>query len=87
MNDDRDMYYNTYGYSSVFPNPMNPMINNQNMPMPYMNQNNELENRLSRMERQIKRLDQRVSRLENPTGYNQTNYNQYTEPDNSMYMM
>ena len=73
MNDDRDMYYNTYGYSSVFPNPMNPMMNNQNMPMPYMNQNNELENRLSR--------------LENPTGYNQTNYNQYTEPDNSMYMM
>ena len=49
MNDDRDMYYNTYGYSSVFPNPMNPMMNNQNMPMPYMNQNNELENRLSRM--------------------------------------
>jgi predicted RNase H-like nuclease (RuvC/YqgF family) len=79
MNNDRDMYYNTYGYSSVFPNPM---MNSQNMPMAYMNQNNELENRLSRMERQIKRLDQRLSRLENPT-----NYNQYTEPDTSMYMM
>ena len=45
MTNDRDMYYNTYGYSSAFPNPM---MNNQNMPntaMPYMNLNNELENR------------------------------------------
>ena len=81
MTNDRDMYYNTYGYSSAFPNPM---MNNQNMPntaMPYMNLNNELENRLSRIERQIKKLEQRISRLENPSGYNQ-----YNEPDNSMYM-
>ena len=39
-------------------------------------------NRLSRIERQIKKLEQRISRLENPSGYNQ-----YNEPDNSMYMM
>lgn len=79
MNDDRDMYYNTYGYSSLFPNPI---MNNQNIPIPFMNQNNELEIRLNKMEKQIKKLEQRISRLENPT-----NYNQYIEPDNSIYMM
>lgn len=75
MPNERDMYYNTYGYSSILPSPM---MNNQNQ-LPYMNQNNELESRLNRIERQIKRLDQRISRLENPNGYNDT--------DNSMYMM
>ena len=73
----RDMFYNSYGYSSGFPNQMfqpNMMFPTQN------NQVNDLESRLNRIERQINRLNQRVTRLESPT-------NTYNEPDNNLYML
>lgn len=78
--DNRDMFYNSYGYSSGFP--MNQMFQ-PNMMFP--NQNNQmsdLDNRLNRIERQINRLNQRVTRLETPN-----NTNIYSEPDNNLYML
>lgn len=80
--DNRDMFYNSYGYSTGnFPN--NQMFQ-PNMMFP--NQNNsmmDLENRLNRIERQINRLNQRVTRLETPS----SNNNLYNEPDNNLYML
>lgn len=76
--DNRDMFYNSYGYSSGFPNqmfPPNMMFPNQN------NITNDLENRLNRIEKQINRLNQRITRLESP------NNNIYNEPDNNLYMI
>lgn len=78
--DNRDMFYNSYGYSSGYP--MNPMMQ-PNMMFP--NSNNysmDIGNRLTRIEKQINRLNQRVSRLESPN-----NTNIYTEPDNNLYML
>ena len=76
----RDMFYNSYGYSSGFP--INQMFQpNMNFP----NQNNQLadiDNRLNRIEKQINRLNQRISRLESPN-----NNNIYSEPDNNLYML
>ena len=78
--DNRDMFYNSYGYSSGFPNPQmfqpNMMFPNQN------NQVMDIDNRLTRIEKQINRLNQRVTRLETPN-----NSNIYTEPDNNLYML
>ena len=76
----RDMFYNSYGYSSGYP--QNQMFQ-PNMIFP--NQNNigsDIELRLTRIEKQINRLNQRVSRLESPN-----NTNIYTEPDNNLYML
>lgn len=50
-----------------------------NTPIP----NNDLFYRLNDLENKIKKLEQRISRLEN----NKDNYNNYTEPDTSMYMI
>ena len=78
--DNRDMFYNSYGYSSGFPNQM--FQPNMNMMFPNQNNSyNDLENRLNRIERQINRLNQRVTRLESP------NNNIYNEPDNNLYML
>lgn len=78
--DNRDMFYNSYGYSSGYPNQMF-QPNMANMMFPNQsNQFNDLENRLNRMERQINRLNQRVTRLETPN-------NTYNEPDNNLYML
>lgn len=76
----RDMFYNSYGYSSGYP--MNQMFQ-PNLIFP--NQNNsmiDLDNKLNNIEKQINRLNQRVTRLEN-----QNNSNIYNEPDNNMYML
>jgi len=76
----RDMFYNSYGYSSGFP--MNQMFQ-PNMMFP--NQNNQMmdiDNRLTRIEKQINRLNQRITRLESPN-----NSNIYSEPDNNLYML
>jgi len=73
----RDMFYNSYGYSTGYPNqmfPNNMMFPNQN------NQNSDLETRLNKIERQINRLNQRITRLETPN-------NSYNEPDNNLYML
>ena len=74
--DNRDMFFNTYGYSTGYPNNQmfqpNMMLGNQN------NYNNDLNNRLTLIERQITRLKERVSKLENPN---------YNEPDNNLYML
>jgi len=80
MNNNRDMFYNSYGYSSGYP--MNQMFQ-PNMMFP--NQNvlgMDIENRLNRIEKQINRLNQRVTRLESPN-----NSNIYVEPDNNLYML
>ena len=94
MNNDneRDMYYSGYGYGYM------PMTNptQSNMPMQNWNPNdmtnqsnyatsqfNDITERIGRLERQVKRLDQRLTRLETPYANNQN----YTEPDNNMYMM
>ena len=79
--DNRDMFYNSYGYSSGYP------TNQMMLPnMMFPNQNNnygiDLENRLNRIEKQINRLNQRVTRLESSN-----NSNTYTEPDNNLYML
>lgn len=84
--DNRDMFYNSYGYSSGYP--MNQMFPQNMMQQPniiFPNQNNptmDIENRLNRIEKQITRLNQRVTRLESPN-----NSNIYTEPDNNLYML
>lgn len=81
---DRDMFYNSYGYGGYIPmNNIPPTNNNQNLkPTPYMsNQLNDMNERINRLERQIKRLDQRLTRLETPY------LNSNNEPDNNMYMM
>lgn len=97
MMNDRDMYYNSYGYGGFVPNngmpiPMQPgyaiPMQNQSMPSQstYSNgQLNDMNERMSRLERQVKRLEQRLTRLETP--YANSNNFQSQEPDNNMYMM
>ena len=60
------------------PNMMVPNINND---INYMNQ---IFNKLNEYVWRIKRLEQRITRLENE--HNNSDYN-YTEPDNSLYMI
>ena len=63
--DNRDMFYNSYGYSSGYPNQMF----QPNMIFP---------NRLNIIEKQINRLNQRVTRLETPNNnYNEPDNNLY----------
>lgn len=94
---ERDMYYNSYGYGGFIPSNQIPVqIQNPSMmmqqPTPQTglnnyttNQINDINERVNRLERQIKRLDQRLTRLETPyINVNQFNNN---EPDNNMYMM
>lgn len=76
----RDMFFNSYGYSSGIPS-------NQtfqpNMMFPIQNNSmNDIDNRLNRIEKQINRLNQRITRLESPN-----NSNIYNEPDNNLYML
>ena len=79
----KDLYYNSYGYIPTFNNPQSPFPQQNQLPYnPYQtNQFNDVIERINRIERQIKRLDQRLSKLE--TQYNNKN----NEPDNNMYMM
>jgi len=60
----------------------NPIFNeiNQNMINPMYN--NDLFYKINELENKIKKLEQRITRLEN----NKFNDN-YTEPDNSLYMI
>lgn len=95
---DRDMYYNSYGYSGFSPMNYipNQMFPNVGMPIndnsfsgissnTYMSsQFNDINERVSRLERQVKRLEQRLTRIETPYA-NVSNFN--SEPDNNMYMM
>ena len=75
--ENRDMFYNSFGYSSGFPN----QIIQPNMMFPTQsNQFNDVENRITRIEKQINRLNQRITRLETPN-------NSYNEPDNNLYML
>lgn len=76
----RDMFYNSYGYSSGFPLPN--MIYNPNMQYQNNSPFTDIDNRLTRIEKQINRLNQRITRLESPN-----NTNIYNEPDNSLYMI
>lgn len=97
---DRDMYYNSYGYGgftpmnqipSQMPGQMPNMMMTQQMPgqmgtSSYANsQFNDMNERVNRLERQVKRLDQRLTRLETP--YANASQFHSNEPDNNMYMM
>lgn len=102
MNDNRDMFYNSYGYSGFtppanMPNNMPPMMNNQMPnqtfePMPLNSPTNTYQNsQLQDMNERISRLERQVKRLDQrltrlETPYANTN-NQAPEPDNNMYMM
>ena len=81
---DRNMYYNTYGYG--LPNTAPPFEMPQKLPNTYTStQLNDMNERINRLERQMKRIDQRLNRIETPYANNNTSYN--NEPDNNMYMM
>ena len=87
---EREMYYNSYGYTNANPNMMGGFM--PNMMMPNMQNNNDffndINNRINRLERNVKRLDQRISRLETPYGNNGNTTNIYNEqPDSSLYML
>ncbi len=62
--------------------------NYMNMPMtpPMMNNINNMNNidyKINELENHLKKLEQRITRLEN----NKFKNNNYTEPDNSLYMI
>lgn len=84
----RDMFYNSYGFQGTIPfNPMMPQYNQQYNPgynSQYNNYNpiSDIDNRITKMEKQINRLNQRVTRLEST---NSTNI--YNEPDSNLYML
>ena len=69
---------NNFGGEVIMNNPMmgSPVMNNQMV-------NNDLFYRISEMENRIKKLEQRIARLENDNGNNIN----YSEPDNSLYMI
>ena len=99
---DRDMYYNSYGYGGFtplnnMPSGLPPMMNNQlsNQPlngMPTQMPNNTYTNsQFNDMNERINRLERQVKRLDQrltrlETPYANTN-NFNQEPDNNMYMM
>lgn len=88
---ERDMYYNSYGFGGYSPIPSGNMgmlfPDNQYQTFTQntyaSSQFNDMSERINRLERQVKRLDQRLTRLETPYA----NANNSNEPDNNMYMM
>lgn len=84
----RDMFYNSYGFQGTIPmNPMMPQYNpgyNTGYNSQYNNYNpiSDIDNRLTKIEKQINRLNQRVTRLESPNSANI-----YNEPDSNLYML
>lgn len=99
---DRDMYYNTYGYGGFtplnnMPNQIPPILNNQIPNQPFsgsqsqMPTNTYASSQLNDMNDRIGRLERQVKRLDQrltrlETPYANTN-NLNQEPDNNMYMM
>lgn len=83
----RDMYYNSYGYGGYMPIQEQPNMFPQQIGIPQNSyskgQLNDMTERINRLERQVKRLDQRLTRLETPYANNIIN----NEPDNNMYIM
>ena len=73
---------------NFFPNyPIMPNMgvpNSQNIVNNGMDYMNNIFNKFNEFENRIKRLEQRITRLENEN--NGSDYN-YTEPDNSLYML
>lgn len=100
--DDRDMFYNSYGYGgfspmTTMPGQLVPMMNQPyqtSTTMPSLNQmpNNTYTNsQFNDMNERINRLERQVKRLDQrltrlETPYANTNMLN-TEPDNNMYMM
>lgn len=68
-----NQFDNTPNFMGINPNPnmMNPMLNNN------------LYYKINELENSIKKLEQRIIHLEN----NKSNQFNYTEPDNSLYMI
>ena len=98
---ERDMYYNSYGYGGFspindIPNQM-PMLPATNMPNQQYNgmyngmyTNTYTNNQLNDINERINRLERQIKRLDQrlirlETPYANNNFN--TEPDNNMYMM
>lgn len=83
----RDMFYNSYGYQSNIPFQMMPkmidtnMANQMNYPNIY-NPINDINNRITKLEDKINKLNQRLTRLETA---NNNIYN--NEPDSNLYML
>lgn len=84
----RDMFYNSYGFQGTMPmSPMMPQYNQQYNPGYNQGYNNyypisDIDNRITKIEKQINRLNQRVTRLESSN-----NTNIYNEPDSNLYML
>lgn len=74
--DNRDMFYNSYGYSAGYPMWPNMMWPNQNN---YNNSN--IDSRINQIENMINKLNQRITKLENISS------NSNIEPDNNLYML
>lgn len=72
----RDMFYNNYGYFNEYPMQMNPNIIPQQV-NPFL----DIHNRISKLEKQINIINERINRLETP------NNKIYNEPDNNLYML
>lgn len=71
----RDMFYNNFGYMGEYPMQINPnMVQQVN---PFL----DIHNRINKLEKQINVLNERINRLETP------NSNIYNEPDNNLYML
>jgi len=99
---DRDMYYNSYGYGGFTPNNIMPgtfpqMINNQIPNQPYTEMSNQIpintytNSQFNDINERVSRLERQIKRLDQrltrlETPYANTN-NFNVEPDNNMYMM
>ena len=101
--DDRDMFYNSYGYGGFTPSsgmgmatgmPVG-MPNTMTMPTGMQTQmmpNNYVTSQFNDMNERVSRLERQVKRLDQrltriETPYANTNNMLNNEPDNNMYMM
>lgn len=99
---ERDMYYNSYGYEGFTPlnnmtNQIPQMINPQLSNMPYSNfqplipNNTYTNSQFNDMNERLNRLERQVKRLDQRLTRLETPYantkNFTNEPDNNMYMM
>lgn len=83
--DNRDMFYNSYGYQSNIPFQIMPNMNDINMINQFNNPINDLNNRITNLENKITKLNQRITRLETSNNTTTNIYN--NEPDTNLYML
>ena len=98
--DDRDMYYNSYGFGGYTPNAMpnnlpNMMNNSMMPPQGYLPNNSQMpantyaNSQFNDINERVNRLERQVKRLDQRLTRLETPYanNINQEPDNNMYMM